>query len=429
MRPSQAIRPLLSALNAAGKYSFKPPSFSVDNLIVGGGVVGLAIARKLVIQRPNDTTILVERHSTAGQETSSRNSEVVHAGIYYPSRTLKSILCIRGRRLLYDYCHKNHIPYQKIGKLIVALPNQVAEIKALHDHASSLHLPESQEPAVPIQLLTGDEARAMEPALSPDIAAALWSPETGIVDSHALMESFERDIGETSLSYSTKVVRIDRINEPRGKPGWVVQFVATDTSSGGEPQAVYTRSLINAAGLGAPFLTNEILPEHQWIPSYFARGSYVTCHGGRKLGVKRLLYPMPVKGMAGLGTHLTMDLAGNIKFGPDVEWITLGTKGEQGDNEPWKTWLTPSEERLNDMHTAIQTYLPGVSPSDLVPDYVGIRPKLAGPDGGFRDFVIRLDTADKDRGEGKMVSLLGIESPGLTSSLAIADMVVSNVLH
>lgn len=343
-------------------------------------------------------------------------------GIYYPAPSRKTLLCLRGRFLLYDYCQANGIPHKKTGKIIVAQQDQLPDLKKLYNHACSLRLPHISEPASPVRLLSGDEARLLEPSLSPAIAGAIWSPETGVIDSHAFMASLERDVGENSLSYSTQVVRIDASQE---NPGWVVQFI-TSSGTAAEVGAVHARTLINAAGLSAPLLTNTILPKSQWIPSYFARGSYVTCSKASRLGIERLIYPMPVKGMAGLGTHLTIDLGGGVRFGPDVEW--LAPREEDDDPEPWKAWLTPSDTRLDEMHRAIQSYLPGISRGDLAPDYVGIRPKLAGPDGGFRDFTIRTDYAHKKNRQGRMISLLGIESPGLTSSLAIAEVVVDELL-
>ena len=274
----------------------------------------------------------------------------------------------------------------------------------------------------------------MEPSLSQAITAALWSPETGIVDSHALMQSLEKDIldsPESHLVYSTRVVRVD----PE-KKGWAVQTVTSDSN---QSDAFLAKILINASGLSANLILNSLLPGDKRIPIYFAKGSYASYHGQNLKGVSHLVYPCPDIGRQGpfsltsLGTHLTLDLQGKIKFGPDIEWISPPDPTPEGEVEDyWQQHLIPEDSpiKMQEMHRAIASYLPGVELDGLSVDYVGIRPKLTPPGTGFQDFVLRTDYpvaflgGDADSQRSPMISLLGIESPGLTSSLAIAEKVV-----
>ncbi|THH12352.1 hypothetical protein EW145_g75 [Phellinidium pouzarii] len=319
-------------------------------------------------------------------------------------------------------------------------------------------------------LISGSEARELEPDISPEIVMALHSPETGIIDSHALMASFERDIIESEngeLVYSTSVTRIDPYapsNLALGVPnvdaqhdGWVVQIVTrkADEMSSDEGDALLARTLINSSGLSSNLILNSLVPHDARIPMYYARGSYAAYNGPGVGRVSRLLYPCPnigkVDGHAiqSLGTHLTLDLLGNVKFGPDIQWISpapvlaCGREENQYLNEDifsydeknidfWKQHLAADDTQLVAMYEAVKTYLPGVEATKFRPDYVGIRPKLVPAWGGFQDFVFRRDRSSdflgaikKGGGEdGVMISLMGIESPGLTASLAIADDVV-----
>ena len=309
---------------------------------------------------------------------------------------------------------------------------------------------------MPARLLTGDEARELEPDLSPDIKSALLSTETGIVDSHALMESLERDISESesgSVVCGTRVVRVDP-----AEGGWVVQM--TTPSQDGlegrtkETDSVLAKTVINSTGLSGPFILNSLRsilnPPSDLVPIWYAKGSYASYRGPGVSNVKHLIYPVPETGttqhgFAGLGTHLTIDLGGNIKFGPDIEWIepNMGRGTDHGastvsDEEAvdfWTTHLVASSTQIPSMFTSIQQYLPGISMEGLQPDYVGIRPKLGPPGSGFHDFTFIMEKSGKyargsipsDEG-GIMLSLLGIESPGLTGSLAIAEMIESELL-
>ena len=369
------------------------------------------------------------------------------AGLYYPPESLKTRLCLRGRHLMYQRCKSYSIPYRKTGKLVIAHESQRSYVESLLEKSHSLSWPPhstphlASEPVLPTALVSGDHARGLEPDLSKDITTALWSPETGIVDSHALMESLEKDILESEggeLVYSTRVVRVDPYKGTEAFPtapshdGWVVQTV---TDGAQEGDALLAKTLINASGLSANLVLNSLLPESSRIPMYFARGSYAAYSGPGISNVRHLIYPCPETGpnkhaFQSLGTHLTLDLQGRVRFGPDLEWISPPTDAadfctDEENVDFWTQHLVPSESRLEEMHRAVAQYLPGVALEGLRADYVGVRPKLVVS--GFQDFVIRKDYAD-GRDGGLMVSLLGIESPGLTSSLAIAEHVVEDVI-
>ncbi|KAF9268228.1 NAD dehydrogenase [Marasmius fiardii PR-910] len=435
-----AVRPLTIALNASGKYRFRTPEVEVDHLVVGAGVVGLAIAHKLCEKFPSKSTYVIERHIRAGEETSSRNSEVIHSGLYYPPNSFKTRFCVRGRDLLYQRCKAHNIPHRKTGKLVVATKEQRSYIENLHEKAARLKWPPSTpsyktKPPLPTKLISGDEARVLEPNLSQEIEVALWCPETGIVDSHSLMESLEKDIIDSEngeLAYATQVVRVDP-SQRKEENGWIVQTVTGDGDIQ-EPDAILARTLINASGLSGPFILNSILPQEQRIPMYYARGSYVSYNGPGISGVSHLIYPCPEAGsdahaFQSLGTHLTLDLNGKIRFGPDIEWISP-PNDSPSHIDFWTKHLVPSDSRTEEMHQAVTKYLPDVLLDHMQPDYVGIRPKLGPPGSGFQDFVFRKDFASTDGGTstGCMISLLGIESPGLTSSLAIGEYVVEEML-
>jgi 2-hydroxyglutarate dehydrogenase len=385
------------------------------------------------------------------------------SGLYYPPNSLKTRMCLRGRQLLYDRCNEFNIPYRKTGKLVVAHAHQRSYIENLHAKAMALKWPlhpcrsMPDDPVLPSELLTGEQARELEPDLSPSIVAALLSPETGIVDSHALMQSLERGIKDSEtgeLIYSTRVVRVDPYRQSTqvqttgvngDEAGWVVQ-AATGSSDDGD--AVLARTLITSTGLSGPLILNSLLPERSRIPMYYARGSYAAYSGPGISRISRLIYPCPetrgtTHSFHSLGSHLILDLQGNVRFGPDIEWLAPPpgvdvsegqcSQGEE-DTDFWEQYLAPDESRLADMHKAVTDYLPNVTLEGMRPDYVGIRPKLVGPSGGFQDFVIRVDPPTHPgvggcgNGRNRMISLLGIESPGLTSSLAIAEYIVESIL-
>ncbi|KAK2466410.1 hypothetical protein APHAL10511_002052 [Amanita phalloides] len=444
------MRGVVAALNTSGKYAYKAPDLAVDFLVIGGGVIGLAIAQRLSRRYPNKTTFLVERHSRPGEEISSRNSEVIHSGLYYPPGSLKTRLCLRGRDLLYERCETYNIPHRRLGKLVVALPHQQGYIEGLHAKSLKLKWPahsnNTTTPVLPTELITGNQAREYEPSLSPDIVGALWCPMTGIVDSHGLMASFEMDIKNSEgghLVYSSRVVRVDpykRIAKASNstdlqaaEDGWVVQTI---TGKGKERDAFLARTLINASGLSSTVILNSILPPELRIPMYHARGSYASYRGPDIAGISHLIYPCPethgtTYGFHSLGTHLTLDLQGRIKFGPDLEWISPRLEMESPDEELaefWSEYLVPDSSRIHDMHAAVKSYLPGIVLEGFQPDYVGIRPKITGPQHGFQDFTFRQDYPSLDT-RNPMISLLNIESPGLTSCMAIAEYLVEDILE
>ncbi|WFD31943.1 hypothetical protein MSPP1_002985 [Malassezia sp. CBS 17886] len=442
-----SVRPLRAALNAHGHYAYKAPELRIDHLVIGAGAIGLAVANALARRWPEKSTYVVERHAQAGQEISSRNSEVIHAGLYYPADSLKTRFCIRGRDLLYDRAARLRPPiaHKRIGKLVVGRSRADADyLERLHAHCAQM------EGCVPTELLSGDEARALEPDLSADISAALHSPLTGIVSAHDLMAQLEQGLDElpdgtqpdAQVVYGTAVVRIDpHVPEAGGAPGtrtpdatqegWVVQTCTQDAQ---DTDALLARVVVNTAGLNAPRALNSLTelvgrdPEG-WIPMYLAKGSYASYRG------------------AGVGPHLTLDIDGNVRFGPDVQWLSPPADWEESDDtfarDFWASDLAPDATPawFDQMHTAIQEYLPGVQRAGLAPDYSGIRPKLAGPDArSFTDFHI-LWHASRGLGQqrvwqyrlpdnsaaGALVSLLGIESPGLTSSLALGEAVAEEL--
>lgn len=391
-------------------------------MIIGAGVVGMAICQQLATSIQG-STFLVERHPLPGQETSSRNSEVIHAGIYYPPQSLKTRLCVQGRQLLYSYCEKNNVPHRKTQKLIVATSeSQKTHLKQLYEHASNLPKPPG---AVPLRLISGKEARALEPDLSEDVSAALLSPETGIVDAHSLIERLEAEVedqDEAAVVYGTRVVRIDRSEDTGrgakgkrgdgGMDGWVVQ---TENESG-EKSAILAKCVVNSAGLSAHHIVNHILPESKRLPLFFCKGSYFAYRGPGVSNVKHLIYPCPEPGLAGLGTHLTMNLANEIRFGPDVEWLKAPDELDENNPGFWTKMLEPNEERHDQVFEAVRGYLPGVERNGFRPDYSGIRPKLKPDTKTPEDFSITHIAPG-------FINLMGIESPGLTSSLAIAAYV------
>ncbi|KAK0507450.1 hypothetical protein JMJ35_009973 [Cladonia borealis] len=376
------------------------PRADFTHVVIGAGAVGLAIARKLA-DRDGTSTLLLERHGAVGTETSSRNSEVIHAGIYYGPTSLKTKLCLRGKQMMYDLCEKQNIPYRNSKKWILAQDaQQHEELVKTHDFAKSI--------GVPMEFLSLSEARAREPDVLAR-EAVLESPTTGIVDSHAYMSYLESDFQSKGgdLACHTNVQSVEPLSS--GKAGWRIK---TTSPSSPEITIITSETVINSAGLAAVPLSNSILPPERHLTPYYAKGSYYS-YTAPLPRPKTLIYPAPTSGAAGLGTHLTMDMTGALRFGPDVEWVSSPTD------------LSVNESRLPAALDEIKTYLPGIRREKVQLDYSGIRPKLGkggavwrGSGEGFLDFVIR-----REEGFEGFVNLLGIESPGLTSSLAIGEMV------
>ncbi|KAF2870813.1 FAD dependent oxidoreductase [Massariosphaeria phaeospora] len=378
--------------------------------VIGAGVVGLAVAKKLQ-EREGASTVLIERNGAVGMETSSRNSEVIHAGLHYPPSSLKATLCLRGKHLLYDLCARHAIPHRRTGKWIVAQDAaQFGALQRLHAHAHAV--------GVPTHFVSPTQAHAREP----DVRAAagvLESPSTGIVDSHALMQYLEGAFTELGgvLALRTSVVRIKPLDG--GARGWEIETTTTTPDAAAvagesETSTITADTLVNAAGLAAIPLANMLRPASRQRTPYYAKGTYYS-YSASSPRPSTLIYPAPSPGHAGLGTHLTLDLSGRIRFGPDVEWTTSPSD------------YAPNAANLGAALDAIAEYLPGVRREDVGLDYVGIRPKMArGAAGvageGFEDFVIGGE--DGVRG---YVGCLGVESPGLTAALAVGEEVVGRL--
>lgn len=356
-------------------------------LVVGAGVIGLAVARAVAL-RGNDVVIAEAMHGI-GQGVSSRNSEVIHGGMYYPTDSLRALHCPRGRRMLYEYCVSHGVPHRQCGKLIVASePAEVAKMQAILDQGRLNGVED-------FSMIDGAAARSMEPELT--CVAALHSPHTGIVDSHAYMNALRGDLEDRGgmVAFGTPV---ERLAYDRG--GWRVHY------GGAQPGTLDVDAVVNAAGLGAQALARctDNYPARRVPPLYMARGNYFGY--ARRPVFSRLIYPAPrIDG--GLGIHVTLDLAGRMRFGPDVEWI---------ESENYDV----NADRAASFYSAIRRYWPGLPDNTLAPDYAGIRPKLTGPGEPAADFLIE---GPAQHGLAGLVQMFGIESPGLTASLSIAELV------
>ena len=356
---------------------------SVDCVVVGAGVIGLAVARALAVA--GREVLVLEAAESIGTETSSRNSEVIHAGIYYPPGSLMARFCVAGRRALYDFCRDRGVPHRNCGKLIVATSaeedGKLAGIKARAE-ANGVE---------GMRVLSAAEARALEPNLS--CTSALLSPATGIVDSHAYMLALQ---GEAEAGGAMVVFLSPMVAARAGRGGIEVEV------GGAEPVTLRCRLLVNAAGLHAPALARRIagMPAERVPTGYYAKGNYFTL--AARAPFSRLIYPVPVPG--GLGVHLTIDLGGQARFGPDVEWIdTLD--------------YTVDPRRADGFYAAVRRYWPALPDGALQPGYAGIRPKITAPGAPAADFVVQ---GPQTHGVPGLVNLFGIESPGLTASLALA---------
>ena len=357
----------------------------VDCVVVGAGVVGLAVARALAIQ--GREVMVLESADAIGTGTSSRNSEVIHAGIYYPAGSLKARLCVEGKALLYDYCAVHGVGHRRCGKLLVATHEaQVEKLQAIIDKARA-------NGVLDLVLLTRDEARALEPEL--ECVAAVHSPSAGILDSHGFMLALQGDLEAAGglVVLNSTVAQYQRSNDA----------IVLELEEGTELQV---KTLVNAAGLGAQALASrcaKLRPEFV-PPSYFAKGNYFDLAG--RSPFQRLIYPVPEA--AGLGVHLTLDLGGQAKFGPDVQWV------ESPDD------LTVNPARGDAFYAEVRKYWPALRDGALRPSYAGIRPKIQAPGEVARDFMVQ---GPASHGVPGLVNLFGIESPGLTSALAMGEHV------
>ena len=366
---------------------------AVDALVIGAGVVGLAVARALALA--GREVMVLEREAAIGTGVSSRNSEVIHAGLYYPPGSLKARLCLRGRDLLYAYAQERAVPHQRCGKLIVATTaSQRDALPAFVQRAQACGVHD-------LRLLSREEARAMEPEL--DCLATVWSPSTGIVDSHGLMLALQGDLENAGGLVACHAA----VSALQVVPGGLL----VETADGTRLQA---RTVVNAAGLSAcalaalvPSATPGSVPK-----PWFAKGNYFTLSG--RAPFQRLIYPAPEPDahLAGLGVHLTLDLGGQAKFGPDVQWVASPDD------------LVVDASRGDAFYAAIRRYWPSLPDGALQPGYAGIRPKISGPHEPAADFLIQTES---QHGVPGLVNLLGIESPGLTSCLAVAEEVLARL--
>jgi L-2-hydroxyglutarate oxidase LhgO len=358
----------------------------VECVVVGAGVIGLAVARRLA--QAGREVVVLEAAEGIGTGTSSRNSEVIHAGIYYRAGSLMAQLCVAGKHALYDYCREHGVPHRVCGKLIVATtPGETAKLQSIRAHAAANGVED-------LRPLGGAAARALEPALACD--AALLSPSTGIIDSHAYMLALRGDAEEAGAVCAFYAPLLHARVQAEG---FVLEV-------GGEaPMTLGCRLLVNAAGLAAPAVARSIdaMPAALVPAAYLAKGNYFSCNA--RAPFSHLIYPVPEPG--GLGVHLTLDLAGQARFGPDVEWV------DEID-------YVVDPTRAARFYPAIRRYWPGLPDGALAPGYSGIRPKIVPPSIAVQDFLIQ---GPNDHGVAGLINLLGIESPGLTASLAIADHV------
>jgi len=358
--------------------------------IIGAGVIGLAIAREL--SQSSKDVFIIEKNNSFGQEISSRNSEVIHAGIYYPEGSLKAKTCVEGRHLLYEYCAKNNIGHKKTGKLIVAVKDD--EIKNLEELLTNGRKNGVED----LKLLSGNEVKNIEPNIR--AKGAIYSPSTGILDSHSLMKKLaaEAKSNNAEIAYNTEVIGIDKVSE-----GYKVSV--EDKSE--EGFSFLSRIVINSAGLDADKIAAAAGLKNKKYQLKYCKGDYFRVHNNKAKFINKLIYPVPTENKVSLGIHATLDLAGGLRLGPDEEYV----------------------ERLNydidykkqkAFYNSVAGFLPFINPKDLNPDTSGIRPKLQGRGEDFKDFIIKDEI---NNGFPGFINLIGIESPGLTSCLSIAKRV------
>lgn len=364
------------------------PDSELDAVVIGGGVIGLAVARALALQ--GRAVTLLEAESRLGQHTSSRNSEVIHAGIYYPPGSLKARLCVQGKALLYAYAEKNSIPHRRLGKLIVATrEDEVPALERIRTNAEQCGVTD-------LEWLETKDVTALEPAVK--AVRGLFSPSTGIIDSHAFMSALRKD----AVEHGAEVVTSSPV-----LGGRVLDAGGFELEIGGaEPTTVRCSMLVNAAGLWAQNVARSMkgVPASSIPAQCFAKGHYFTLNG--KSPFSHLVYPVPVPG--GLGVHVTLDLAGQARFGPDVSWIDGVDYGFEDGREAR-------------FYEAIRAYFPALSDGALTPGHTGIRPKLGGAGEAAQDFVMQ---GESEHGVPGLINLYGIESPGLTAALPLAEQVL-----
>jgi L-2-hydroxyglutarate oxidase LhgO len=360
--------------------------------VIGAGVIGLAIAER-VSQDFNDV-FLIEKYPTFGQETSSRNSEVIHAGIYYPEGSLKSKLCVEGKKLLYDYCRTYGIPFNNCGKLIVA--TSVAEITILEEIKRTA----VNNGVDDLIILEKNRIEDLEPSVF--ALKAIFSPSTGIVDTHSLMKRYETNTINNGgqIVYESEVTGIRKIEN-----GYEITILDSDKNT----YRYTSHAIINSAGL-----TSDKISEMAGLPDdtlkiVFCKGEYFRLNPPKNRLIHRLVYPVPEHNLEGVGIHVTVEMGGGVKLGPDVTYL---------ESNIYDYKVTPSKQEA--FFSSVKRFLPFIEFNDLSPDMAGIRPKIQKQGESFRDFYIKEET---ERGFPGLINLIGIESPGLTSSLAIANYV------
>lgn len=373
----------------------------VDIAIIGAGVIGLAIAAEISAQQPGRSIIMLEKNEKFGQETSSRNSEVIHAGIYYPAGSLKARLCVEGKELLYDFCEKWAIPYRRCGKLIVAsTPEEEDSLAGLMEQASANGVDD-------LELMESGQVKSLEPNICAN--KAISSPSTGIINSHHLMSRLEQLALENGVlpAYCHLVTAIEP--KPAGETGYRLHFKNPD----GSTDTLECCYLVNCAGLYSDQIAAlaGIDITAAGYKLHYCKGEYFSLPPSKANLVSRLIYPPPLQALTGLGIHATISLDGRLRLGPNTVYV---------DNEEYS--IDPSHS--SDFFQAARSYLPFIEEDDLEPEMAGIRPKLSGPGEPFRDFIISEET---DRGLPGLINLIGIESPGLTSALSIARLVAELV--
>ena len=361
---------------------------TVECVVVGAGVVGLAAARAFAMR--GREVIVLEREGMFGSHTSSRNSEVIHAGIYYPTGSLRARACVAGKHALYRYCAEHGVAHRRVGKLIVAAEDsEVPRLEALRNTAAENGVPD-------LELLDAAEVARLEPAVR--AVAGLLSPSTGIIDSHALMLAY---LGDAEAHGAMLALESPLLGARVSAGGLVLEV------GGAEPMTLETRALVNSAGLGAQAVARAIEGfDPALVPElHYAKGNYYSMTGPQPFS--HLVYPMPAASV--LGVHVTIDLNGRCRFGPDLEWVDCVD-------------YSVDPRRAERFYEAVRTYFPDLTDGSLQPDYCGIRPKIHGPGEPQPDFLVQ---GPADHGVSGLVNLFGIESPGLTASLALADQVVT----
>ncbi|MFH1777955.1 MAG: NAD(P)/FAD-dependent oxidoreductase [Candidatus Omnitrophota bacterium] len=362
----------------------------INITIIGAGVVGLAVAYEL--SKHYHDIFVLERNSSFGQETSSRNSEVIHAGIYYPANSFKAKTCIEGRELVYEFCKAHNINHKKTGKLIVAIDkSEVKELENLYNNGR-------ENGVMDLTLISRSDIKKIEQYIKAE--AAIYAPSTGILDTHSFMKNLEFQFQSHGgmTAYNTELVGIDKADN-----GYKVYV----RDKNGEKFDFFTRVLINSAGLSSDRIARMAGIQDKEYELKYCKGDYFRVGNNKAKFINRLIYPVPIKTRAGLGIHATLDLGGSLRLGPDDEYVT-------------KIDYNIDERKAQSFYESVRTFLPFIEADDLGPDMAGIRPKLQGEGEDFRDFLI---CEEKDKDLPGFINLVGIESPGLTACLSIAKLV------